>query len=256
MSLLDDKEPLSCEIAFWMVGYLDPQYPIGQLGKLSEELSKKLRTLAIICLLGDSDTDLFYHNLIRGANVRELFLLRSREENYLTDFHLAASRTTAIFNALAANEVDLAGRIATLSTDSWMAEDEYEDDFCYAQLIHYIIRNGTDAPRLDGILSRFEQVLQGSESPRLDICKALSSTDQEAFNDAFQGLLEDRTRTIADQEARGQIHDAGYATERHIFVEGLAILNLANKKGLTTQREYPYCPALARLPMTRPFPGE
>jgi hypothetical protein len=41
-----------------------------------------------------------------------------------------------------------------------------------------------------------------------------------------------------------------------VFVEGLAILRLADQAGFPTEPEYPGCPALARLPSTVPPPAD
>ena len=52
------------------------------------------------------------------------------------------------------------------------------------------------------------------------------------------------------------MEDPEIVAQRQVFVEGLAILRLAERRGLTTQAEYQYCPSLARVPMRTPFPGE
>jgi hypothetical protein len=44
--------------------------------------------------------------------------------------------------------------------------------------------------------------------------------------------------------------------ERQIYVEGVALLQIASRLKFATQAEYLYCPSLARMPMQRPFPGE
>ena len=44
--------------------------------------------------------------------------------------------------------------------------------------------------------------------------------------------------------------------ERQVYVEGLAMLRIADRLGLKTQGEYLYCPSLARVSMQKPFPGE
>jgi hypothetical protein len=44
--------------------------------------------------------------------------------------------------------------------------------------------------------------------------------------------------------------------ERQVYVEGLALLQIATRLKFATQNEYQYCPSLARVPMQKPFPGE
>ena len=47
MLLNEYGEDLAYEIAFWMQGLANPDYPFDELGKLSMEVSSKLRALAI-----------------------------------------------------------------------------------------------------------------------------------------------------------------------------------------------------------------
>ncbi len=48
MPLADYGESLAHDLAFWILGMDDSDYPAEKLGKLSLELSTKLRGLAII----------------------------------------------------------------------------------------------------------------------------------------------------------------------------------------------------------------
>jgi hypothetical protein len=44
--------------------------------------------------------------------------------------------------------------------------------------------------------------------------------------------------------------------ERQVFVDGLALLQIAERLGFSLQPEYLYLPSLARVPMQKPFPGD
>ena len=41
-----------------------------------------------------------------------------------------------------------------------------------------------------------------------------------------------------------------------IELEGLAMLRIAQLRGLKTEPDYLFCPSIARLPIETPFPGE
>ncbi len=41
-----------------------------------------------------------------------------------------------------------------------------------------------------------------------------------------------------------------------VFVEGLALLGLAERRGMSTEAEYVFCPAEAREPASLPFPDD
>jgi hypothetical protein len=159
-----------------------------------------------------------------------------------------------VCDAIAANDYGLAVQIIEASPSEFMQGHEYEDDFCYAQLLHGLI-TGSDA-RASDLLARFEAYVEGAPNGRYLTAKSLSDRRQSDFNEAFEQLLRDRQQEIAKEIERGQIESPHVVMARRIFVEGLAILRLAEKMGLQTEEEYRFCPSLARVPMTEPFPGE
>ncbi len=254
MALQEHLEFLATETAFWMLGLQDPQCPMDQLGSLSEKVSDQLRALAIITLLAEGDTDLFYHNLLRSGLAQITFLERCRREGF-RDFHLAISRSKAFFDVLAARDFDMARRLADLSPREWIPEGEYEDDFCYARFCHRMIQGGETAAEAGALMARFESALEGHDDARLDLLKALAAEDQDAFDDAFEGLLADHENQLESDKTRGRMEDPEVLAERQIFVEGLGILNLAEMLGFRTREAYQFCPSFARDPMTIPFPG-
>ena len=84
----------------------------------------------------------------------------------------------------------------------------------------------------------------------------MARRDQAAFEEAFETLLAQRTRRIEAEKTRKKIEEPATIAERQIYVEGLALLQIAGRLKFATQPEYLYCPSLARVPMQRPFPGE
>jgi Immunity protein 49 len=256
MKLEEYGRPFAYEIAFWMQGLKDPEYPVDELGTLSLELSSKLRSLAIMTLLVKADTDRFYHNLIRSGMARETYLQRLKDEAIDNHHHRASGRYEPLLDAIAAGDLELARHIADLSPREWQQGHEYEDDYCYAQILHRLVQEIPPEQELPSLLERFEVYLDGQASARLDVCRALAERDQDAFNEAFRGLLDDQEARIATDKARGEMEDPEIVAQRQVFVEGLAILRLAELRGLMTQQEYRFCPSLARVPMGTPFPGE
>ena len=256
MQLEDYGEALAYDIAFWMQGLTNPTYPIEQLGKLSLELSDKLRALAIITLLVKGESDFFYHNLIRSGMARETYLQRLKDEGIEDDHHQASGRYEPLLDAIASGDLALAHRIVDLSPTEWRKGHEYEDDYCYAQILHRFIQEIPREQEIPSLLEQFEAYLEGQQSARLDICRALIQRDQNAFDEAFVALLDEQESKIDADKTRGQMEDPVIVAKRQVFIEGLAILRLAEGRRLTTQIEYRYCPSLARLPMRVPFPGE
>jgi hypothetical protein len=256
MKLAEYIEALSYDVAFWMAGIRDPRYPLAQLGDLSLEVSQKLRSMAIIVLLTEGDTDTFYHNLIRSGRTREAYLSRCLNERRIYDHHRASGRYGPLMDAVAAGEFSLARRIAQLSPEDWMKGHEYEDDFFFAQLVHALIRETPDRRRAEKLLDGFESYLEGKPDARLEAAKAVAWRDQEKFDEAFESLLDAREDDIKADLQRAQLAEPPAIAQRQVYIEGLGVIRLAEAAGLTCQKEYRYCPSLARLPMQKPFPGE
>lgn len=250
-------EIMAADLAFWSLGLQNPSYPLSQLGSLSLELSDKFRALAIMQLLSEASSDLFLHNLIRSGRARELYLQRLARENVSDQHHQVSGRYRPLLSVIAAGDFERARRIAALSTQEFRAGHEYEDDYCYAQLLaHLVADRVSDDARSAAWLDQFEAWLEGASNVRLDLCRAVLQRDQGAFDEAFEGLLLDHEQSIEADRARGQHEDDQVRAERLVMVEGLALLRLAQHQGLTTAEEYRYCPSLARVPMKVPFPGE
>jgi hypothetical protein len=256
MKLGDYLDPLATDVAFWLAGIKSPDYPFEALGDVSLEVCTKLRSVAIMVLLVRADTDLFLHNLIRSGIVREDYLRRCHAEKRTGDHHCVSGRPGPLFDAIAGGDLALAGRIGALVPAAFQAGREYEDDFCYAQALHRFVRPSPPEAEIPPLLDQFERYLDGKSSSRLDLCRALASRDQAAFERAFDALLDERSLQIAADKKRGELEEPPVVAQRQVFVEGLAVLRIAGLRGLRTKPDYPYCPSLARLPMRTPFPGE
>lgn len=256
MRVTEYLEIVAYDIGFWLTAFQNPDYPLDQLGGVSMEVTSKLRAAAIIALLGKGDSDAFFHNLMRSARCRLTYLQRLRAANVAGDHHHASGRVDAFLDAVAAADFATARQISDLSPRDWMHGHEYEDDYCYAQIVHGLIAAQADAPRLDGLFDRFEKLLTGQADARLDVTRAIAGRDQAAFDESFEALLAQRAARIEAEKARSRIEEPAMMAERQIYVEGLALLGIAQRLGFATQTEYRYCPSFARMPMRRPFPGE
>jgi len=254
--LSEYQEILAYDIAFWSSAFQTSDYPPEQLGEVAVQVSAKLRAAAIVALLINGDSDTYFHNLIRSARCRIAYLQRLRDAGLGGDHHQASGRVGPFLDAVAAADFDSARQIMALSPREWLSGHEYEDDFYYAQIVYRLITIPTDITRLDNLFERFERVLDGQADARLDVCRAITRRDQVAFEQAFEAFLAERTRQIAAEKARNKIEEPAMMAERQVFVDGLALLQIATRLRFATQPEYLYCPSSARVPMQRPFPGE
>jgi hypothetical protein len=254
MLLEDFGLPISYEAAFFMQALEDPELPVEETGELSIMIGNKLRSLAIMALVSKGDQTLFGQNLTRSGRVRLAYLQRLRREVVENDHHSASSRIDGLMDAVAASDLVLAREIVTASRTSWLEGAEYEDDFCYAQLIHRLVSKDSHAAPTNALLEQFEKVLDGQGSARLDVCRALLNSDQAAFDEAFNDLIHEQETKIAADKARFQLEEPEVMSQRLIFMEGLAVLRLARLRGLTTESDYLFCPLIARLTEAVPVP--
>jgi hypothetical protein len=256
MRLEEYGEALAFDVALSLVGVDNAQFPWQELGKLSLEASEKLRALAIITLLVQAEPDYFYHNLIRSGRARVAYLERLQKLGVAADHFRSSGWYEPMLDAIATGDWILARRIAALSPGDFQDGHEYEDDYCYAQLLHRFVQDSVPDAEIAPLLQRFEKYLGGQPSARLGLTRALAESQQADFEAAFAALLDDRDAAIALAKKRGQLEEPHVVAQRQVFVEGLALLRLAERRGLKTEPEYRYCPSLARVPMVAPFPGE
>ena len=253
MNLTELQDQIVLYIDF-LIEFVENDDSVETLGKRCHEISRHYRALGICGLLVNGDIDEFFHSLIRSAQTRKYFLDRCLRENYMTDPYMAASFIGPFFDAVAAHQFHLAEAIARLSPITWQERDEYEDDFAYTNFLHILIMGGLDAlQQSQPILDQFEAALEGVASPRLEVCKSLRGLDQEQFAASFDILLNARKAEVQADRKTSTSEEITFEPEASIFVEGLALLKIAERLGLPTDPEYSLCPALARRTDYRPF---
>lgn len=243
------------DVAFWWMGIDDPSAPIEGLGDLSLEVSHKLRTLAILAILAEASTDGFVHSCTRAARARKLYLQRLKKEGIGRDHHFVSGCYEPLLDAIAAGDMHLVHEIDKLSPTDFRPPDEYEDDYCYAQLLQLLCRDPVPEVELEPLVKRFETYLDGDDNPRLPVCCALIERDEVGFEQAFDDFLMILSQVIKEKIDGGtQVEDVHTIAQRHISIEGLALLRIAELRGIRTESDYLYCPSLARLPASQSCP--
>jgi hypothetical protein len=253
MALADIGEALAYEAAFSMQAFENPEFPVDELGELSIEVSTKLRALAIIQLLVNEDSDGFHHNLIRSGMVRLAFLRRLQQAGIEANHHGVSGRYEPVLDLIVAGQFDSADQIGRLSPLEWRQGHEYEDDYCYAQILFLLIAEPLSFGNVEALASRFGNALDGKPDARIDVCLSLARGSPSDFEEAFEKLLKQRTVAIEADKARAETVTPEVTALRAVYIEGLAMLQLATRRGIKTEREYLYCPSLARVPMRVPF---
>lgn len=256
MDLKEIHNALICEIQEALL-YVAAGYPVARIGREIEMLSEYFQVLGICHILEFADQERLRENLVRSGFARRYFLRKSREDGNDKDARLALGRTEAFLCGLAAGNLKLAREIADLSINTWHPDWEYEDDFCYYLFLHRFVQE--EAPvraELADLLLKFEKVLEGGRSPRLDVCKALFARNDDALRAALTALMEQRDEEMIEARERNLERDPAACVcwaRSFVSIEGLALLRVAELAGMSPLEpgeELPLCPTLAMLPIS------
>ena len=257
MSLTETRDELIDSIQGNLSGLTLP-IAMADIGDELAEAADRLGALGICNLLIYADTDRFYENLVRSGHTRRYFLKKCRDEADSTNWQLAISRWDSFLDVLATGNFALARDISTLSITQWMPGSEYEDDFCYRYFLHRFIMPPEPIRdlQLNEALDRWRRWLGVQASPRAQCCEALFQRDSVRFASSFDELLSMRQAQIVVEKKMPLAGDVGFVPRSEVFVEGLALLRLAERLGFELRDDYPMCPGIARLRPGKPFPDD
>jgi hypothetical protein len=248
VDLRDAIDEMAVSIEF-DIGEL-PEHPVDRIGAVCDMASDGLRTLAGCALLLDADADAYVQHLTRSAETRRYFLDRCRREApALRNAYRAAGNSAGLFDALAARRFDLARDIARLSNTVWWEGEEYLEDFTVAHLLHRLVQDEPrDGPQVRQALENLERAIGESEAAKFAVCRAIVQSDQVVFYEGFEAMLAARTAELLEQGDPFTPYDeAAHRVANTFYIDGLALLNLADRFSLRTRDEYRYCPRTARV---------
>lgn len=217
-----------------------------------DALCLHLRTIAAATLLVDGNPQGFFLNLCRAAENWRRLLAHLRRHGLPRP---ASRRNLPLLGAVAAGHWELARGIAEASEHRWQPEEEYRSEYLAAQLLHALILEQHDtAARLLGELESSEEE---ASLGRAALAHALLQADAPGFAQAFERAVLLRSEQVEQQARLFTTPVTRFAPERFLWLEGLALLRLAERAGLPTHEAYHlYCPPLARVPRTVLYQGD
>jgi len=223
----------------------------GRDADVIAEIAERYHLLAIAVLLEDADPDAFARLLAlaaqSGSFLRSLDLAAPPRR-------LAASRSEAFCDALAAGDLVLARTLAGQAPRAWLQGWEYEDDFLRFHFLHRLALDDDEAT-LASLLARWERVLEGAPSCHLEVSRALLRRDAAALDAALLATAQERADRLAAWRKMATYDAEVDATEGAVFVAGLAVIRLAEQRGLALPEEYPFMPRIARVPSGLALPA-
>lgn len=209
--------------------------------KFIDLMCRAYRTKGICSFLLEGSTQQLHMNLQKSGAAFLHYLMRAQDAEKIT------SRAKPFFDAVASGDFGNDRDIATYSRGTWNQAEEYEDDFLY---VFFLIKKfflNADEEECGGLIDDFERVVEGADSLRLDVCKAYSDQDEQSFDEALNSLILEHQDYYQGGFERDEILEEDWATEGQIFIEGLALVRLAERLGFYVQKDYLLVPSLARM---------
>jgi hypothetical protein len=222
---------------------IEQMLPLVITGKIQLErilgFCRNYRRRGICSLFWEGLPQLLHRDLQKSGAAFSYFLKTVRNTEKIT------SKAAPFFDALACRDFDTARELSRNSRHSWNQEEEYEDDFLYVFFVmKKFFLDGTDQ-EMWAILSRYEDLLDGADDARLDLCKSFLENDDSTFAEALNALITQHEEYYRRGIERDEILEEEWATEGQLFVEGLALVRLAEVQGFRTDRNYLFIPSIA-----------
>jgi len=156
------------------------------------------------------------------------------------------------FDAVCANDLVCARDIAVHSRHTWNPELEYEDDFLFVHFLMQLFFLDATADDCRKTLARHWEVAQQPEDPQYRMSLALLEGDAAEFKSALGHYLLAEKATYAELEKSSQLEEEVAATEPFLSVHGLALVRLAETKGIRVPARLKGLSAFARLARKAP----
>jgi hypothetical protein len=176
----------------------------------------------------------------------------------MADEDKVTSLAAVFWDAVAGGYTSAARDIAIHSRRTPNLDREHEDDFLYVMYLmqRYFMRpTDADAEALErhageqaARLARWKAVLEGGDDPRLSLCEALRDGDAEAFQAALLRTAAAREANLDNLIERGSLTQELALWMEPVWPEGLALLRLAERDGLSTAFPCPGVPEILRIP--------
>jgi hypothetical protein len=213
-----------------------------------------LRRLGLCALLGEASLREYVAGLHASAQAYLHVLRQVKWDELVDSYSLCASRARPFYDAVAIEDWETARAIAAASAQQHAEEDESADDFAYARLLMACTAEGESARDAEAHwLARLEQTAPDGDF-RVDVCRALHEKREDDFEEAFVRFLEERETEARKESKRSSADVEWKATERAVFIEGLALARVARRRDLTLAGTYRGLPPLALEPLRGGYP--
>ena len=203
--------------------------------KLAAEISDLFRRMGISCLFIDNDIKSFFSYLNDGGNA---FLFCSQK---IPQQDLISSRFNPFFDALVCKNHPLAVKIAEQHPKLCNQNYEYPEEFYYYHfLMEFFLEKERD--QIEQILKAYETILDGNPDIRFDLCQSLYEVNAETFEENLHSLIQLWESEQKNMQEKELLPPEIIETEGSIFLEGIALLRIAQNTGIRLDNSFSYMP--------------
>jgi len=131
---------------------------------------------------------------------------------------------------------------------TWNPKREHEEDFLYVRFLMKRYFLGADHAEQETMLTRWDEVLEGALSPRLDLCQALLEGRNDDVVEELADLGTARATDIDRKVEKGTLMPDLAAWMRPYSNEALALIRLAEHEGIEVPPMIAHVPDIVRIP--------
>lgn len=201
---------------------------------------KQYRLYGIASLFLSCDVPKFIMALHKSGQVYSVFLRQANDAEKIT------SKAGPFFDAIASGDSATAKEITINARKTWHKDVEYKDDFLYIFFLMKLFYLGYAENECESILKVYESMLV-EDDPRLEYCQGLLHKDSEKCNESLRDILTNYESHYNELIRSESSLPEETATEGKLCVEGLALIKLAEIRGMSLDSDYLYIPSTARL---------
>ena len=187
------------------------------------------RQAGVCSLLLHGDGNAYFDSMAKSCGAFMEFL------QHAVDARVTLSKALPLLDAINGGYWDAADTIAARLPQEVNPDYEYEEDFKYRRfLIEFGVR-GSDGR---AALASFADAAGETDEARVAVCEALVAKDEKEFHENLCIFLEQDAEQIEAKIARGALTDAQWSWQRYYCSEGLALLRIAQRRGIGADVNY------------------
>lgn len=156
------------------------------------------------------------------------------------------SKAYPFFDSISCNDFTTAHGIARTLKCPFNKDEEYEDDFIFVSFLMQKFFLDSSPSCLEETMKRFEVALDGIESARFDICTAFMNKDDKLFSKSLKTLIKEHAERYNEGRKQEYMLEEEWATDGQLFIEGLALIRLAEHMRMSVEGNYALIPSLVR----------